>query len=401
MDVFVARQPIFNRTQQVIAYELLYRSGDMSHAEISDPDQATTEVFINTFMDIGLERVTGRRRAYVNLTRPYLLGQYPLPFHHDAVTLEVLENITPDDELVDAVTRLGEQGYEIALDDFIFRDELIPLIRVADVIKIDIRQLDPIGVEENVAILRQYDVKLLAEKVETRDEFSKCMALGFDMFQGYFFCEPAILRGKQTAPSRLATLHLLHKLNDPEFEFDELAHLISTDATLAYKLLRYINSAYFGLRSKVESIRHALVLLGQRNVRIWLNLIALSQLQDKSRELMVTTLTRAKMCELLALVQHRVLEKDKYFLAGLFSALDAFVDMPIEEIISSISLVDDIVIGIVEHKGPIGAVLNLVINAERGKWDEINLMGLKAAQITSAYLQAIDWAGEMTTLLAG
>ncbi len=399
MDVFVARQPIFNRSQQVVAYELLYRRQDTDLAEIADPDQATTELFINTFMEIGLDRVTGQRRAFVNLTRPYLLGQYPLPFQQDAVTLEVLEDVEPDRELVDAVAKLAEQGYEIALDDFIFRDELIPLIQVADVIKIDIRQLDEAGVAEHVSILRPYGVRLLAEKVETRDEFSKCMALGFDLFQGYFFCEPAVLRGKQASPSRLATLRLLQKLNDPEFMFDELAEVISTDATLAYKLLRYINSAYFGLRRQIESIRHALVMLGQKNIRIWLNLIALSRLQDKSRELMVTTLARARMCELIAVELQRPAEKEKFFLAGLFSALDAFVDMPLADIVGSISLADDIVAGILHRRGAIGRVLDLVFRAERGNWDGLDMLGLTVRQITRSYLDSIEWAGEMTQLL--
>ena len=399
MDVFLARQPIFNRAQQVVAYELLYRNSDDNQARFDDPDQATTEVVLNTFMEIGLDRVTGQRRAYVNLTRPYLLGDYPLPFSNDAVTLEVLEDVTPDAETVAAVGRLVEQGYEIALDDFVFRPEMIPLIELASVVKLDIRQLDDAQLAEHVALLGKYDVRLLAEKVETREEFGRCLELGFDLFQGYFFCEPAILRGKQASPSRMATLHMLHKLNDPDFHYDELAELISTDATLAYKLLRYINSAYFGLRRKVESIRHALILLGQRNIRIWLNLIALSQMQDKSRELMVTTLTRAKMSELIAVALRRGGEKDKFFLAGLFSALDAFLDMPLEESIESISLADDIVEGILRRGGAIGRVLEMVVRGERGEWEGMERMGLDVSQITDAYLQAIDWASGMTQIL--
>ncbi|WP_127476445.1 EAL and HDOD domain-containing protein [Sulfurivermis fontis] len=399
MDVFVARQPIFDRRQQVVAYELLYRARDSRVAEISDPDLATTEVFINTFMDIGLDRVTGQRRAYINLTRPFLLGQYPLPFHQDSVTLEVLEDIVPDTELIEALRGLSQQGFEIALDDFTFRPELVPLLRIADVVKLDIRQLDAEALQQHVALLRRFGVRLLAEKVETRAEFARCLELGFDLFQGYFFCAPAVLRGKQAVPSRLATLRLLHKLNVPEFRFDELAQTISTDATLAYKLLRYINSAYFGLRRKVESIRHALVLLGQKNIRIWLNLIALSHLQDKSHELMVTTLARARMCELIAISRGQEQDKDKYFLVGLFSALDAFVDMPMAEIIESISLADDIVEGITRRSGPLGTVLEMVLHTERGEWASMNPLGLSAAQINSAYLQSIAWAGEMMQLL--
>lgn len=399
MDVFVARQPIFDRRQQVVAYELLYRARDSRVAEISDPDLATTEVFINTFMDIGLERVTGQRRAYVNLTRPFLLGQYPLPFRQDSVTLEVLEDIVPDAELIAALRGLSQQGYEIALDDFVFRPELVPLLQVADVVKLDIRQLDAMSLQQHVTLLRRFEVRLLAEKVETREEFARCLELGFDLFQGYFFCEPAVLRGKQAVPSRLATLQLLHKLNVAEFRFDELAQTISTDATLAYKLLRYINSAYFGLRRKVDSIRHALVLLGQKNIRIWLNLIALSQLQDKSHELMVITLTRARMCELIACARGQEQDKDKYFLVGLFSSLDAFVDMPMTEIIASISLADDIVEGITHHTGSLGAVLEMVLHVERGDWGSMNPLGLGAARINDAYLQSIAWAGEMMQLL--
>lgn len=400
MEVFVARQPIFDRKQQVVAYELLYRARDEQQADFSDPDQATTAVFVNTFMDIGLERVTGQRRAYVNLTRPYLLGHYPLPFDHERVTLEVLEDIEPDPELVEAVAALSGRGYEIALDDFIYRDELIPLVRQADVIKLDIRQLDAAALQQHIDILRRYPVRLLAEKVETREELARCMALGFDMFQGYFFCEPAIVRGKQAAPSRVATLHLLHKLNSAEFQFDELAGLISTDATLAYKLLRYINSAYFGVRHKIDSIRHALIMLGQKNIRVWLNLIALSQMQDKSRELMVVTLARARMSELIAVAQGREIERDMYFLAGLFSALDAFVDLPLEEALTSIALNDEISEGILRGSGPVGRVLRLVLTAERGDWGGMDAMGLPSKAITAAYLDAIDWATGMTGLLA-
>lgn len=401
MDVFVARQPIFDRGQKVVAYEILYRSKESdTQAEIANPDEATTEVFRNTFMEIGLDQVAGSRRAFINLTRPFLMGEQPLPFSHENVTLEVLEDVIPDENLIQSVQRLSNRGYTIALDDFIFRKELLPLIKIADIIKIDIRQLSKESLEKHVELLKRFDLELLAEKVETRDEFKHCMDLGFDYFQGYFFCQPLILKGKQANPSKLASFRLLQKINDPNFNFDELTELISMDATLAYKLLRYINSAFFGLRKEVDSIRHALILLGQKNIRMWLNLIAISQVKDANRELMVLTLMRAKMGELLADSLGRGSDKEKYFLAGLFSAIESFVDMPLAEILESIALSDDIKQGLLNREGPVGEVLDLIYKTEQGAWADLDPLGLSADTINNAYLEAVSWSGEIMQLFA-
>jgi len=400
MDVFVARQPIFDRRQQVVAYELLYRRcGEHNRAEIGNPDEATSEVFLNSFMEIGLDRVTARRRAYINLTRTFLLNHHLLPFDADNITLEVLEDIEPDPALLDALRKLRAEGYEIALDDFLYRPELAPLVELADVVKLDIRQLDEQGLIEHAQMLRGQNKRLLAEKVETHAEFANCMELGFELFQGYFFCQPLILSGRRASPSRVATLQLLKKINDPEFKFEELAEIISTDATLAYKLLRYVNSAHFNLRRKIESLEHALVMLGQKHVRFWLNLISLSRMSEKNRELMVTTLVRAKFAEQLAIHLRREEEKDKYFLAGLFSAIDALVEIPMEEVLEQIAIADDTREGLLHRSGPIGTVLTLIQAVERGRWEEADWMGLTVSQINAAYLEALSWSESVLTLL--
>jgi EAL and modified HD-GYP domain-containing signal transduction protein len=396
MDVFLARQPIFDRSQEVVAYELLYRDNHINAANIDDPDRATTEVFLNTFMEIGMDRVVGAHRAFINMTRPFLVGERELPFSHGNITLEVLEDIEPDAELIDALRRLSVEGFQIALDDFVLTDRTRPLLEVADIVKLDIAQLSFAQVQEHVALLRDLDVQLLAEKVETREEFDSCVELGFDLFQGYFFCKPSVLHGRKSSPSRIAALELMAQVNNPDVEFDELATIIAKDATLAYKLLRFINSAYFHLPRKIESLRHALTLLGQKNIRMWMNMLALSQLEEERHELMVTSLVRGRLCELAAVDLGREAEAEKYFLAGLFSLIDAVLDRPMDEIIDSLSLADDIEQGVLRRTGPVGEVLKLSLHCERGDWATMNPLGLKGEQISDRCLQAIEWAEEMS-----
>lgn len=393
MDVFIARQPIFDRDKAVVAYELLYRNSELNAALIDDPERATTEVFLNSFMELGLDRVLGGQRAFVNMTRPLLLGQYALPHTDNPVTLEILEDVVPDDALVEAVRGLRGDGYQIALDDFIYHDAMVPLVGLADVVKIDIHQLDRDEVSRHVELLSRHDgLTLLAEKVETPEEFEFCLGLGFELFQGYFFCEPAVLRGRQASPSRLATMELLARLNDPDFNFRALAEVVERDVGLSYKLLRFINSAYFNLPKRVESVQHALAMLGEKNIRTWMNLVALSRVEDKPHELLVTSLTRARMGQRLAEALQRKAEADRCFLAGLLSAVDAFVDLPMEEVMGSLNLADDIEAGILRHERSVGEVLALVLHWERGEWEQADTLGLAPAEVADCYVEAVDWA---------
>ena len=400
MDVFLARQPIFDRSQEVVAYELLYRDNHINAATIEDPDRATTEVFLNTFMEIGMDRVVGAHRAFINMTRPFLVGERDLPFAHGNITLEVLEDIEPDGKLIESLRRLSADGFQIALDDFVLTERTRPLLEVADIVKLDIAQLSFAQVQEHVALLRDCNVKLLAEKVETREEFDSCWELGFDLFQGYFFCRPHVLRGRRLSPSRMAALEVIAQVNRPVVDFDELATVVAKDATLAYKLLRFINSAYFHLPRKIESLRHALNLLGQKNIRMWMNMLALSELEEERHELMVTSLVRGRLCELAAVDLERGDESEKYFLAGLFSVIDAVLDRPMEEIIESLSLADDIEKGILERAGPVGEVLKLALHCERGNWATMNPLGLKGEQLSDRCLQAIEWAEKMSHVIS-
>ncbi len=392
LDVFVGRQPIYDRRLNVVAYELLFRSGEQNQAGVLDGDRATSQVVLNTFLEIGLDTIVGRKRAFFNLTRDFILQDYSQVFPADRVVMEVLEDVRVDDELITAVRNLSARGYTIALDDFIYHDSLRPLVEIADIIKVDILALDRPTLKAHVDLLRQYDVKLLAEKVETRDDFDHCKALGFDYFQGYFFCKPEVIKGHRV-PNRLLTLQLLAKLQDPETDFGEMEEIVSRDVALSYKLLRMINSAFYGLPRQVDSIHQALLMLGTKFISSWVSLIILADLDGKPDELMRTAMVRAKMCELLAQASGRR-SKERFFTVGLFSALDALMDSPMDEILQSLPLSDDVKAALLRQEGDLGEALRCTLAYERANWQEVHCPGLARHAITDAYLQALTWATE-------
>lgn len=391
-DIYVGRQPIYNRSLDVIGYELLYRSGHDNQAQFLDGDQATGEVILNSFLELGLENITGRHPAFINLSRSFLVGDRPLPFSSKRVVLEILEDIEPDPALIEAVRRLVKNGYIIALDDFVYRPELEPLVELAHIIKFDILGIDPEVLAGRVQALKQRKVRLLAEKVETHEEFERCKALGFDYFQGYFFCKPNIVRGRSRPVNRLVLMNLLAELQHPDTDINKLEKMVAQDAALTYRLLRYVNSPCVAIRRKVESLRRALVIIGASTIKNWITLILFTRLDDKPRELMVTALVRARMCELLgAARRHDGL--DRFFTVGLLSAMDALMDRPMEEVLEELPLVEDVKAALRSRNGHLGEVLEQVLLYEWGAWDRL-CQSLDGATYRQAYLDAVRWAGE-------
>ncbi len=398
LEAFVGRQPIYNRELKVIGYELLFRSYKADQAQFQNGDQATSEVVLNAFMEIGLEQLVGNHLAFVNLTRNFILEKYSLPLPKDRVVLEVLEDITLDEELIKALRLLSSRGYQIALDDVVNPYELGPLLDIADIAKLDLIAVEQARLEEFITLLRQHKVKLLAEKVETPEVFELCKDLGFDYFQGYFFCKPKVVKGHRMPAMRLSVLRLLAKLQVPDIQFEELEEIVSQDVSLSYKLLRLINSAFYARPMEIKSIRQALTLLGLKQVQAWVSLLVLSRIDDKPHELMVTAMVRAKMCELLT-GSFKEKRAEAGFMTGLFSVLDALLDLPLKEILASLPLSDDIAHALLYQEGNLGALLHCVIAYERGNWEEVLYPGLEVGTIRDAYLQALRWATEVSSLL--
>ncbi|VAW80116.1 Predicted signal transduction protein [hydrothermal vent metagenome] len=400
-EIFVGRQPIYDRKQGVYAYELLFRSTHINAADITDGDRATSDVIVNTFMEIGLDNIVGDKLAFINLTRSFFVDEMTISLPKDRVVLELLEDIEADEDVVAGVTRLIEQGYSIALDDFIYHESLQPLVELADIIKIDVMALSQDEIRDHVEQLRQHPLRLLAEKVETRDDYDFCMGLGFDYFQGYFFAQPKIIRSQRLPNNRLAILKLMSRLQDPEITPTELENLIVQDVAFSFKILRYVNSAAVAMPRKIESIQQAVVILGMTTIRSWTTLLAMSQIDDKPAELVVTAMIRAKMAENMALTRKES-GSDVYFTVGLFSALDALMDNSMEEILTQLPLADHISDALLHHKGSHGKTLACVLAYERGQWEHIHCQILDATQIRDAYLSAVRWANEICqTLIKG
>ena len=250
------------------------------------------------------------------------------------------------------------------------------------------------AVREHVKGLRNYPVQLLAEKIETEDEFNFCMDLGFDLFQGYFFAQPKVIRGHRLPNNRLAILRLLSRLQDPDILADELEQLIAQDVAFSYRILRYVNSAAFALNRKIESIHQAVIILGLQTIKSWAALLAMSQVDNKPTELVVTAMVRAKMAEEMARAMKEA-QPQSYFTVGLFSALDALMDNTMEEILTQLPLADHISAALLQKTGLLGETLNCVLAYERGQWQDLNFNHLDPKQIKQCYLDALTWAGEV------
>jgi EAL and modified HD-GYP domain-containing signal transduction protein len=397
-NIFVGRQPIFDRDSNLYAYELLFRDGAQNSAGVLDGDQATSQVIINVFLEIGLDRIVGPHRAFINLTRRFFTDQESLPLPAERVVLEVLEDVPSDPEVIAGLSAYVRDGYLVALDDFVFDESLRPLIELAHIIKIDLKAFSRSGLEEQVQLLRAWDVKLLAEKVETEEEFDYCRRLGFDYFQGFFLSRPNIVQGAQLPPNRLGVLQLLAKLQDPTAEASDLEEIIGHDVALSYKLLRYLNSAFFALPREVESLRAAVIYLGTQTIQRWASLLLLARLAERPSELMSQSLQRAKMCEVLAKLANR-LHSDSYFTVGLFSLLDAVMRVPFQEIVEALPLTIEVHDALLRFQGPYGEALTSVIAYEQGYFRESQFADLTPAQMTEAYLESVSWASHATTLL--
>lgn len=389
--VAVARQPVLDRDEQVAGYELLYRSTTSAPAAL-DAEGATSKVIVRALADIGLERLVGEKLALVNVTREFLLGVRPLPLPPERVVLELLEGQLVDDELLDVLAELRGCGFRVALDDFRFDAGWERLMDHADAVKLDIRELWGADLRAAVRRLREWDVTLLAEKVETRAEYDACRALGFDYFQGYFFAQPLLVEGDAVPTHRVAGLTALARAGAAT-TFEELERMITQDAGLAYKLVRLANSAFVGARGRVTSVRGALARMGSVNVRRWAMLLSLAGLTDRPQHVLATGLLRARQCELLAAPPA---DAASAFTAGLFSVLDALLGAPMPELLAGLPFDARMSGAILDHAGPEGELLAAVLAYERGDFDAVRDLPAVAA----AYRDALDWVEHAAPHLA-
>lgn len=399
MDISIARQPVFDRYRQVFGYELLFRPGPGGRSAGVDGDHATARVIVDSLLRFGIGRITGGKRAFINFTRDTLVRGYATLFPREQIVVEILEDVEQDPEVYDACRELKQAGYLLALDDFVCEDWANPLLRFADIIKVDFRATAPAARAELPRALAYRKLRSLAEKVETRAEFDEAIELGFTYLQGFFFSRPLVLAGRDIPGFRLRYLEVLREVNRPQVDFAELEAIIKREPSLLYKLLTYINAVAFGFRARITSVRQALMLLGEDAVKKWASIVALAGLtQDQPSETVVTSLVRARFCEQLA--PHAGLEEraQELFFLGLFSLLDALTGRPMPEVVADLPLADDIKLALLGNRTRPFDVLSCVLAQERGDWAAVELYAAKLrvpeAEVARRYLEAVAWGTE-------
>ncbi len=400
MDAFVARQPIFTRDLSVYGYELLFRSSLENFYSGQDPDHASAKVLVDSLSVFGLELITDRKRAFVNVTRETLLGEYLHLLPAEMTVVEVLETVEPDREVVAACKAIKQAGYLIALDDFVYRRDYKALLDLADIIKVDVLTMSE---EEQRALIEQRShtpVRFLAEKVETQAMYEATAKMGYSLFQGYFFSKPAVLSRKDIPAHKVSYLRVLNEVNRPQLDFEQIECIIRQDLSLAYKFLRYINSAHFAWRSEVKSIRRALILLGENQTKKWIYVAALACMSDdKPEELMVQAIVRAKFCESMAAKVKGLNDRSEdMFLMGLFSLLDAMLDRPLAELMDELPIAEDIKQALTCGQNPLRDVFDYVLAYERGDWanvsDRTAQLDLREPVTPRLYEKAVEWAAD-------
>jgi c-di-GMP phosphodiesterase len=395
-DIFLARQPILDRDQSIQGYELLY-TRRVDGARFGDKALESARVVLGAFSDLGLEHVVGDSRAWIKVT-PELLSLDLVPIlPPDQVVLELSATQFLDGSMLEAVRDLHAGGYRLALDGFEITPEFDPLLRVVDIVKLDMRELGGREIARRSFKLRPYELTLVAKKIDTPEDFKLAVSAGADLFQGYFFCRPHMIGGRRIPPSRIALMQLASALQDPTIQLHDLEKLISEDVALSYRLLKYINSAYFGLRGEISSIKQAVALLGIEQLRSWSTLTIFADVGEKPRELFLTALVRARFCQAAAEAtpESQRWSRPELFTLGLFSVLDALTDTPMFIALRSLPLTPAMRDALIYHTGA-GRLLDCVMAIENGEFD-------RAAEIvpnaSDYYIDSVAWSNDRGKLL--
>ncbi|WP_291326449.1 EAL and HDOD domain-containing protein [Desulfovibrio sp. UCD-KL4C] len=406
---FVARQPVFTRERAVWGYELLFRNSEFSTtaeigAAVADDDAATSQVIADGFGLIQEDLAKGQR-LLVNFSRNMLLEYAADLLPPEICVVEILETVNPDPDILEALKSLKDQGYTLALDDYIGQEGFEAFIKITDIIKVDCLGLPIEELKDLVLNLRQYECILLAEKVEDTEMFDLCMELGFDLFQGFFFSRPETVLGKKMSSNNLNRMQLLRSISGSEFNVEDLSTAINSDVSISYRLLRFMNSPYFGLPHMVSSIQQAVVLIGYKKLASWLRVILLSDMCSgtASSELAFLSIKRAKFLELLSLEFGSAgMSSDSMFLLGLFSLLDVLLGKPMKSLLEELPIEEDLMAALCGESSIASVWLDLVVAFEKAKWESVSSIilsqNLSPSSVARNHLAAMQWANEISLL---
>lgn len=399
MKTFVARQPIFNINKNIEFYELLFRNSQNNYYNSMDGDNATLEVIASTFTLIGTNKLTNGKRAFINFTEKLILEEAPLMLPSDKIAIEILEDVKPSARLIETCKKLKSLGYVLVLDDFIFKPCYEPLMEFIDFIKIDFLQTKGIDRKLVIKNCKNKNINFIAEKIETIEEFNEAVSLGYTYFQGYFFSRPTVLSSKSLSANMSTYFKLLNSLNKEE-ELDNVENIIKTDVSLCYKLLKFINSAHFGLKRNINSISHAMALLGRKELLKWATLVGFGNIVSNDNDsIMEEVAARAKFGEGVANRLGFSNRASEIFIMELFSSIDELLGESMEEILIDLPIEEDIKAGLCGEDNTFSNIRNLISCYEKARWEEFSKyagkLNIDEAEIPAIYGTAVEWASDL------
>lgn len=400
MYSYIARQPILNIKKELVAYELLFRDGINNTFPDINPEQATSNILNNNHLTLGVEEVTGDFPAYINFHTDALIKHFPSFLDPKKVVIEILEDVPVTNNLLNACKTLKSKGYKLALDDHDFTPKWTDFYPYIDIIKIDVLAFSLIEISRFISEVKSFDLTLLAEKVETAEQFEKLKFLGFDLFQGYFFARPEMLKQKKLSATKHHILELLSQSSQKKLDFNEMSKTFSSDPSLTYKLLRFINSPSYGCSQEITSLKHALTYIGERELKKFIALLALADLNNgKPSEIMTMSLVRAKFCEQISDHLRNTENPPKAFLTGILSLIDGLLDHKLIDVLNMLPVHKDIKSALLERKNYLAQYLELAQTIELGNWVQCLIlceeMNIDANICYEAHRVAIEWADNM------
>ncbi len=402
MDVFIARQPIFNRNMKVYGYELLYRQSRNNYFEGTDDDQATTNLINNTFMVFGFQELTEQKRGFINFSQNLILSDLVYVLPKDKVVIEILEKVEPNEKVLEACRKLKEKGYILALDDFIleqYSKEYIPLIELADIIKVEFPAIQGKGIQQ---MIDQFGKRIifLAEKVETREEHQRAMDMGFKLFQGYYFSKPVMENLKDIGVLNVNLVRVMNELHLDPIDYGSIAEIIQQDVGLSYKFLKMANSVYYGSKYRISNIKQGLTFLGIDDLKRWIYLMMLRGVQcTENAELVKNSMVRGKMLSLIA-KELRIKGESDYFISGMFSAIDILMNTSMDKALEGLPLSHNVWEALTGKNNQLRWYLNIVLALEQAKWNQLKKESeypmLSAEKYMRLYLEALKWQRTLT-----
>lgn len=401
LKFFIGRQPVLNRKQEIYGYELLFRAaGDHETAQFESQAQASASVISSALSNFGLQDVLGDKFGFLNITSGVLHSEMLELLPIEQTILEILETIELDDNVRLRCNELKSMGFLIALDDHIYAPEHSVFYKVVDIIKVDIMATDPLELPKIAANLLKFPVRLLAEKVETVEVFEKCMEYGFELFQGYFFERPVTITRNRIDPSGIAMMKLLQQLNE-NWDIDEVEDTFRENPSLTFNLLKLVNSVMIGLREKIKNIRHAIMILGINHLRRWIQLALFAGNDDRglNSPLLEMAAVRGRLMELLMMQRTHLARTsdivETAFLTGILSLLDALYETPMEHVVESLNLSDDMADALLRREGQLGALLLLAERLEKADFTAVQVLleslSISLDQLLEAQLDAFNW----------